>query len=82
MAVRVDEKAMTVALANAAWEAAAPSALQTSAIIPADWKIAFWKWYDAHQHDIILKKGFLFFKVTVEVKDIEFIFRLLFGAHP
>ena len=82
MAVAMDTQAVNAAIASATWQSTPTAPFNTAVVIPDSWKSAFWKWYDAHAHDVILKKGFLVFKITVEVKDIEFIFILLFGAHP
>ena len=50
--------------------------------IPDEFKRAFWKWYDAHQDDVVLKKRLLIFAVTVQVRHLRGIFAVIFGAHP
>lgn len=40
----------------------------------------FWKWYEEHQNDKIVKLKILFISKTVRVKDIKFVFELLFGV--
>lgn len=40
----------------------------------------FWQWFKQHQDDVVLKKNLLFFSLTVRVRDLRFVFNLVFGA--
>ena len=40
----------------------------------------FWIWYEQHKEDKIVSVGFLFLRKTVRVRNIKFVFELLFGA--
>ncbi len=50
--------------------------------MPSDIKAWFWKWFDQHQEDIILRKKILAFTVKVRVKDGRRFFEAIFGRHP
>ena len=50
--------------------------------VPDPIKEAFWKWYESHKEDVILKKRILFFKVELKVKHLKFIFEKFFGPQP
>lgn len=40
----------------------------------------FWLWFAQHENDVVLKKNLLFFSLTVRVRDLRFVFNLVFGA--
>lgn len=42
----------------------------------------FWNWYEEHREDKIISIGFLFIRKTLRVKDIRFVFVMLFGDPP
>jgi hypothetical protein len=50
--------------------------------VPDNIRQAFWRWYDAHSEDVILKKRILFWTVELRVKHLRFLFERLFGQHP
>lgn len=46
-------------------------------------RAAFWSWYDQHQAEEVLELRVLWVvRVTVEVRDLEPVFVLLFGDRP
>ena len=65
------------------WEdAEAFAPFQRELSIPDDFKRAFWKLYDQHRDDVILKKRLLVFAVTVQVRHLKAVFVAIFGDHP
>lgn len=44
--------------------------------------VYFWQWFIDHQRDTIIKRKFLFFSVTLKVRDLFPIFVALFGNNP
>lgn len=41
-----------------------------------------WKWWEDHREDEVVTFGFLFIRKTFRVKDLKFLFVLLFGDKP
>ena len=63
-------------------ESAAFAPFQRQLPIPDDFKRAFWKWYEAHRDDVILRKRLLVFAVTVQVRHLRTVFVAIFGPQP
>ncbi len=64
---------------DADWQA---EAIDLEALaIPDSTRRRFWAWYDAHADDVILRKGFWVFSITVRVRNLHFLFERIFGSH-
>jgi len=50
--------------------------------MPEEYRRAFWTWYVAHEHDVMLRKRLLVFTVAVQVRDLRVVFERVFGAPP
>jgi len=77
------------AAAEADWDSGEDLALAVNAIsadasfpVPDPIRQAFWRFYDEHAEDVILKKRILFIKVEVRVRHLKPLFEKLFGKHP
>ncbi len=42
----------------------------------------FWRWYEQHREDVLLRRTVVIFKVTIRVRDLRDLFVMLFGAEP
>jgi hypothetical protein len=74
---------------DAAWEPGDDAGIAMGAIgriaefpVTGGLRDAFWRWYDEHAEDVILKKRFLVWTIEVRVKHLRPLFEKLFGQHP
>jgi hypothetical protein len=74
---------------DAAWDAGDDVGIATAALnaanvfpVPDPIREVFWRWYDEHSEDVILKKRILLWTVELRVKHLRFLFEKFFGQHP
>lgn len=39
----------------------------------------FWEWFREHEDDVLIKKTIIFFSISIKVRDLRFLFEMLFG---
>lgn len=40
----------------------------------------FWRWYEEHRDDVLVRRRVLFWTLVIRVRDLEFLFEMLFGS--